>query len=510
MKLHIRFHVSGPIIWVVVLSIVVVQSLVLAETVNWQGPAGLTIKSVHFLKTQSTPIESHTEMETTVLQETSTVTSYPVPPLAGFSPLVVITTSDEYVPSDDLYEHELEGSYVGSPLNPPVEENYIIGVFDSGAEVDLIAGSSAQKLGLTGSQLSGYTFPIGGVGGTIYADISEPIGIFACSLGAIDSAGQLNQNFLVGHSNVATIVAPEISCEETGEAITGVIGTPFLSFYTTVIRNDFPRKVHVNGQNISSPDVEILEQNDPLIPEYSHKIAMSISGLATSAGYYPGEILELPTGLASPTLLTAVPGTLPTGGKFIATLFVLEGEPGPLNPVQEMRVMLDTGAQSSIITPAMAANLSLPLEGDFTVDVCGVGGLEPNVPGYYVDYVKINALGGALEFSNAPFVMLDLQIQDAAGNFLDGVLGMNFFWNRNLIFQPNLFGSGFLHVSDPVPYGNADFNFDGNVNLIDFSMMASAWMSQSPEPEYLPVCDIYLDSLIDIMDLQAFLTHWLE
>ncbi|MHC5119596.1 MAG: aspartyl protease family protein, partial [Planctomycetota bacterium] len=280
------------------------------------------------------------------------------------------------------------------------------------------------------------------------------------------------------------------------------------SFYTTVIRNDYIHTINVDGQDISGPDVQILEQDDPSIPEYSRKISLNFSGLAETASYYMFPFLS--TSPDYPTLLSLSPDTLPTGGKFITTLYVLEGEPSPLNVVQPMRVMVDTGAQSSIITPSMAANLSLPLEGDFLVDVCGVGGLVPDVPGYYVDYVKINALGGAMEFSNAPFVVIDLPLQDAAGNPLDGVLGMNFFWNRNIVFAPNLSGSGFLHVSDPIPYGNADFNFDGDVNLVDFSMLASAWLSQSPEPEYLPVCDLFLDSKIDMKDFQAFASHWLE
>ncbi len=506
MRFQNRFSVSTMAIkrWAVLFF--VAGATVMAGTVNWQGPAGMTIKSVHYLKTESGPTEPAAQLSATTLQETTF--SYPVPPLAGFSPLIVITTSNKHVSNDDTFEHELESGYSGTPLVSPVEDNFIIGIFDSGAEVDLLAGSSAAALGLTGNQLTGNVFPIGGVGGTVDADISYPVGIFAAGLSSIRSDGRLDPNDLVGHSNVATVVSPEISCS-TGESVTGVIGTPFLSFYTTVIRNDYIHTINIGGQDIAGPDVEILEQDDPSIPEYSYKISMNLSGLATTSGYYSfdffGDMMP-----EFPTLLAAVPGSLPTGGKFITTLYVLEGEPGPLNVVQPMRVMVDTGAQSSIISPSMAANLSLPLEGDFEVDICGVGGLEPNVPGYYVDYVKINALGGALEFSNAPFVVIDLPLQDAAGNPLDGVLGMNFFWNRNIVFQPNLSGSGFLHVSDSIPYGNADFNFDGDVNLIDFSMIASAWMSQSPEPEYLPVCDMHLDSKIDIKDLQAFLPHWLE
>ena len=151
-----------------------------------------------------------------------------------------------------------------------------------------------------------------------------------------------------------------------------------------------------------------------------------------------------------PTLLSMMPESILTfGGAFFADIGVLEGEPGSTNPIQTIRVLVDTGAQSSIISPTVAANLSLPTEPDFTVDVCGVGGTVEDVPGYYIDYVKISALGGALEFSTAPVVVIDLQSPE--GGSLDGVLGMNFFWNRNIVFDPSLTVSSFIHVSDPVP-----------------------------------------------------------
>jgi hypothetical protein len=73
----------------------------------------------------------------------------------------------------------------------------------------------------------------------------------------------------------------------------------------------------------------------------------------------------------------------------------------------------------------MRNNLNLPFEPDFTVDACGVGGLIEDIPGYYIDYVKINAGGGELEFSRVPFVMIDLPTSQLGQ--LDGVLGMNFF-----------------------------------------------------------------------------------
>ncbi|MCH8243525.1 MAG: retroviral-like aspartic protease family protein [Planctomycetes bacterium] len=197
-------------------------------------------------------------------------------------------------------------------------------------------------------------------------------------------------------------------------------------------------------------------------------------------------------------------GLIPSGGAFFTTIFVLEGEPGPLNPAQPMRVLVDTGAQSSIMSPGMAANLSLPFEPDFTVDVCGVGGLVEGVAGYFVDYVKINALGGALEFSRAPFVVLDLP--SAEGGSLDGILGMNFFWNRNVIFEPALLSTAFFHVSDPIAFAYGDFDLDLDVDPEDTTAIVSC--VTGPDRSILnPLCD-HIDSDddgdVDLIDFSHF------
>ena len=219
-----------------------------------------------------------------------------------------------------------------------------------------------------------------------------------------------------------------------------VVGTGLLSFYNTMIRVDTPVRRTIDGQSILTPDVQILDQTAPL-PVYSRKIAMSFGGMgpATTACFYgfpdifgggSGRHCSDDAGLWRPAVL-------PTGGNFFARVGAIEGEPGPYNPLQYMRMMVDTGSQSSIITPAMAANLNLdPASPDFTVDICGIGGLTQGVPGFYVDYIKINASGGAMEFSQVPFVVVDVPSPD--GGEFDGMLGMNFFWNRNVIFEPSL------------------------------------------------------------------------
>ena len=435
-------------------------------------------------------------------------TPNPRPRLAGFSPFVAIATSDRGDPlgADFEYEHELHSTYVGSSLIPGADPDFVIGFLDSGADVNLIAGSSAITLGLFGNNLSVGTAEIGGVGeATILADITMPVGFFAQGLGAINSLGQLDFSALVGHSNVCGLATPAIECDN-GEELSGVIGMPMMAFYNTIIRVDTPRRVEFNGRRFAGPDVVIQDPFDPL-PEFTHFVSMHLESAfgtvpVTTANYYvfPTE----PDAPLLPTLLSIAPGLFPSGGLFFTSINLLEGVPGPFNPVLRVNVMVDTGAQSSIISRGVAAQLNLPLEPDFTVTVCGVGGLVEGVPGYYIDFVGINALGGALNFSRAPFVVLDLV--GPSGLVLEGILGMNFFWNRNIIFEPALGGSAFLHLSDPIPFAYGDFDADLDVDGDDTSWIP--FCAGGPgQPALAPDCD-HIDSDndfdVDLLDFARF------
>ncbi len=438
--------------------------------------------------------------------------SLPQPPMAGFAPLVAIVTSDRRSSDDFDWEHALVSSYVGKPLNPPAEQNFVIGVLDTGSVVDLVAGDSAQILGLKGSNLTTSEFPIGGVSGTMDTIITKPIGVFAAGLAAIKANGQLDLSKLVGHTNVAALASPAIECD-SGEGVSALVGTPLLAFYTTIINVDQPRKVVVRGKTYIGPDVQITSSYTPPTSVYHHKISMELGGMSpvATASYYAfpdlsdwenilGEWLPL-----TPTLLSMAGGDLPMGGSFFAEVGVLQGQAGPLNALQTARMLVDTGAQSSIISSNIAAKLNLPLEPDFTAQICGVGGVS-EVPGYYVDYVRINAMGGALEFEHVPFVVLDMDSPE--GGSLDGILGTNLFWNRNVVLEPTTTGSGFLHVSDPVPYAYIDLNFDDVVDGLDFAVFAAAWRTTPADPAWNPLCDLFMDEVIDTRDLEAFVDAW--
>jgi len=440
--------------------------------------------------------------------------SRPQPPVAGFSPLIAIATSDKRDADDFNFEHSLAGSYVGRPLHAPAEENFIVGLLDTGSVVDLMAGDSADILGLKGHYLTASEFPVGGVSGEMNTVITQPIGIFAAGLGAIKADGKLDLSQLVGHTNVAALAAPPIQCEN-GEEVSGVVGTPFLAFYTTIIRVDQPCKVVVRGKTHISPDVTITDFYEPDANEYPRQIPIELGGLSpvTTASYYAfpdlsdwESILDVWEPII-PTLLSMAAMWLPTGGAFFTELDVLQGEPGPMNSLRTMRVMVDTGAQSSIMSSTIAAKLNLPRKPDFTAEACGPGGLT-TVPGYYVDYVRINAMGGALEFAHVPFVVIDMESPE--GGPLDGVLGMNFFWNRNIVLEPTGAGAGFLHVSDPVPYAYIDLNLNDVVDMLDFAIFAAAWHTTPTDPAWNKKCDFFVDEIIDGRDLQAFTESWLN
>ncbi len=438
---------------------------------------------------------------------------HPRPRLAGFSPLVAITTSNKKRSSfdDSPYEHVVEQTYAGQPIHLFPEADYIIGFLDSGAVVDLTSAFYGLVLGLTGSNMTPNTIPIGGVGGTVNAQISQPLGYFAAGFGAINSASELNYAALKGHSNVSVVVGPDLDCGN-GEELTGIVGTSFMAFFNSVIRVDTPRRVLYDGRWFLSPTVTIQNQTTPL-PSFPRRFAMTIGGISPvlTASFFPDfEDLETPF---LPTMLSLTPASFPTGGAFFASMQLREGPSTPDNLPTTARMMVDTGAQTSIISPAVAANLNLPIDPDFFVDACGVGGLVEDIPGYFVDYVKINALGGALEFSRAPFIVLDLESPEGGG--MDGILGMNFFWDRNVIFQPALSGSSFFHVSDPVPFAHPDLDLDKLVDVPDWVIQRSCFSGPGtnligPECEHADLNDDGDVDLGDFAELQRCFRGSLE
>jgi len=431
--------------------------------------AGRTVLSTRAnpLANRSTPAPASTSLG-----------GHPRPKYFGFQALVAIATSDERSFTDIDYEHNLHNGYVGDPLITAGDEDFVVGLIDTGASFDFASGSHADMLGLSGSMLTENTVPVSGVGGQVmFVPITQPMGYFAGGLSAVNPDGSLNPSAVVGHSNVSLVALDPIICAGSEFPI-AVMGTAFISFFDTIIRVDTPRTVTAAGGTITGPDVQ-LGTNLAAPFTIVHSVSIDFGALfpALTASYYPDfsdpdfRVPFLPTQLSFSAL------DFPLGGNYYDTLTVEHGDSGP----QSVRVLVDTGAQSSIITPGLVADLSLPFEPDFFAQVCGIDGLVSDVPGYYIDYVRIAAQGGALEFSRAPFVVLDIAAPD--GGAMGGILGMNFFWNRNVRMRLSLDGSSFLDLSGPIPvaYGDSDVDFD--VDGEDYAFLADCTSVEGLPPE---------------------------
>jgi hypothetical protein len=435
---------------------------------------------------------------------TLSVDPFPRPRLAGFLPYVAIAASNQHQSTDFEWEDVASSSYVGSPLNTAVPANqaFVIGFVDSGSSGDLAAGSSAAKLGIVGPYVTGNPVPLDVAGGTIIGYCTQPIGVFAAGLSAVQPDGTLCLNKVVGHWNVSAIATPPIQCDN-GEELTAVIGGPFINRYNFVVRVDTPREVVVSNRRYKGPDVQILDPAASL-PTPTRIIGLTFGGLApvTTSNYYP-DFEDLVTPMI-PTAFSLSALSIPTGGGFFTNVMMRAGPSSPDNPPIPLHMLVDSGAQTSVISPTMVAALSLPLAPDFTVDICGAAGVVSNAPGYYVDYVKIAAQGGALEFSRAPFVVLDLQSPE--GGQLDGILGMNFFWNRNVTMIMPTDGSAALNLSDPlaVPYGDSDVDFDVDADDAEYFFLTLTGPAPTPlRPEALHL-DGNADDAVDLRDFAVF------
>jgi len=79
-------------------------------------------------------------------------------------------------------------------------------------------------------------------------------------------------------------------------------------------------------------------------------------------------------------------------------------------------------------------------------------------------------------------------------------------------------GSGiFTDDNDPILFAwtctiPGDFDNDCDVDLKDFAILSGTWLSMDGDAQWNPVCDINqpADQVIDILDLQVFVMHWLE
>jgi hypothetical protein len=494
------------------------------EEVDWRLTGGSRIKAVY-----RPPTEAVTKAPAKLAKAALAVNVIDSPPEAGFVPWIAVVTTDARGEELDLVA-VTESSIVGNPTADP-QNDYAIGIFDTGASAHIMGYSAADNLGLFNpypsdpchTYVTDNLIEITGVVGSTFASVSYPLAIFIDGLNAIDSGGLLDTSGMVGQSNVSILVGQDPGPSEPD--LPTAIGSPLSVYFTTVFHNDQPITITHKGEEIVSPSIGVYaDPCDPCIPTYSIAMPLELRPLGgVSVQYIPDfdfydlDLEDLLYGLSfdTPGTPSIIMGNLAQSIFFVHSVDTTEGSNSALD---KNRFMFDTGAQVSVIGNRIGARLGLdPANPDEWVEITGVTGETVWKPLFDIDSLEIPALGEWLRFTNVPMVLLD--VASPEGGTLDGIIGMNLFVDFNFV----LHGGGLFLQDDPavkfehIQRGIADFapGFgDGKVDVLDLLAFARAWLSTEGVTNWNPRCDMAPqptpDKKIDLLDFGVFFNHWLE
>ena len=434
------------------------------------------------------------------------------------------------------------------PLPKGLEKNFIIGLFDTGSSAHLISYADANSIGIFASDLvTQNTVGLQGAIGTVYAWVSQPLGIFIDGLGAIDpnairsnktepnatdpnvtdpnasdpnipdpNIPDPNATFtdMVGQSNVAVVVGalPEPNQPD----LPTVIGSPLSVNFVTAIFNDRQLKLTRRKIDYNSPDLQFYEESDSNIPDYQTSIPLNLlpSG-AVNVQYIPDYDSIIWDLIFEPGTPSIIVGNSSQSLFFVNSVDLYDGTK---SVIDKSHFMLDTGAQVTVLGRNVATRLGLKINTpDFEVEIQDVTGETTILPGFFIDSIEIPTTGEWLTFFNVPVIVLN--VASPEGGYLDGIIGTNLFTEFNLV----LHGGGLAYQDAPylaferIRHLKADIappNGDGIVNFADLAAFAAAWQSTPESPNWNPSADLYPssrgDKIINFFDLVEFLNHWLE
>lgn len=455
------------------------------KDVDWQAGSGRRVRAVHYpegsephLRSQRRPqgerkrarrqTPESRDQAAQVLSTASTQSAVSVlsidvdsPPVDGFIPWIAVSVTNKRAGELEM-EAVPNSSVVGqypTRINP--DEDYVIGLYDTGASAHVMGNASAIRSGIyNGAFISDNESVISGVSGSVTASISYPLGMFIEGLGAIDQESLLlDRSGMMGQSNVAIMVGQEPMNDKD---LPTAIGSPMSVYYTAVFYNDSPITIQRDGQVYTAPDIRIYEHDDPDIPSYANVIPLELRPLGgISVQYIP--TLDLGGGLGGFGGLGDLDDLLGLGGGGFSdfppaspsviignsaqSLFFVHSVDlyhNDKSAIDKNRFMLDTGAQVTVIGSRIAARLRLnPAEADFEVEIEDVTGTVVMYPAFYVERLEIPALGDWVSFTNVPVVLLD--VSSPEGGTLDGIIGMNLFSDFNLVLR----GGGLSLEGDP-------------------------------------------------------------
>lgn len=364
-----------------------------------------------------------------------------VVPISANSPHVFLSLTEERDADD--------ASFFSVPNAPPnreglpkdADDHYVVSVFDTGAPATIISRQSfddfgVAEIGRAGSNIT----PLGGVGPTISAINSDPLGVYAVGFDGLltnprNGDQTIDRSQLKGSFNDSILYGP------VDTPVPNLVGTTTSSHYTTVIDYGDPQIIEYDGETHRSPGVNMVDLGS--VPEPSRRIGLTI---------VPGALGTVPTflpdlGNLSLDDLGDNPSTPTIAGSFWLRANV-ENNGVTRNGLE---AIFDTGAQGSFVSEQLAAEMGFDVSNDkpdFVVRIAGVTGVSEEVPGFYADEFFLPGTDGGLRLTNVPLIVFDLADPRDGVNTLDALIGMNLFSSRDLILNPEP-GNAYLGVSDP-------------------------------------------------------------
>lgn len=506
------------------------------KEVNWRVSGDRQIKAIYYPEDQNVPtLENRglrrpvvlrqrpvqTEAESTASAATKSTGAAVFenvinsPSIDGFVPYVAVAITDER--SYDLYDVDAYTQYsvVGNYL-PGRQDDYAIGIFDTGSSSHVINAYDALDTGIYSADLiTSFVATLVGATGTIDALISQPLGIFADGLEAINPNTLVaDDSNMVGQSNVAIIVGDTVESPN----LPTIVGSPLAFYYTTVIENSRTISLNIDGSTVSAPRIRLYQHGDGRIPVYSNKITLELRpSTAYAVQYFPcleplGE--SCPEGDGEPTTPSVVFGSafdVPQSLFFATRTDLANGN----RTSQLNNFMFDTGAQVTVISESQAASLELyQNDPNFYVEIVDVTGQSTIADGYYVDLLEISAIPSWLSFTNVPVVVID--VDSPEGGILDGIIGMNLFADMDFYVRGGgLYGQDEPYIKfDFLPAGLvgdiAPAGGDGKVDTLDLGAFADAWLANPLSTSWNGRADMVSDAIINFRDFAILAQNWLQ
>jgi hypothetical protein len=353
---------------------------------------------------------------------------------------LVLTLTDDVTVGFNEFEVTPQGSIAGEPL-PAAAEDHVLAVLDSGAATHLLSYPDSADLGIDVDWRTGNQLPVGGAGGTIDVDVSQPLGVFVHGVQDLTRQGKGQPGLMVGEGNCPVAVNTEANFLAGGTLPTAV-GMPLLIFYPVEVKISDFRTVTYRDETIRTASATFYSgADDPLLPSYPHRVPLVLTPVA--GGREVIWVFDFDELFESGQFIPESPAVVGAGALLQTASLNLRLAEG--NNERGVRLIMDTAAQGTLISENVAIDLGLNLnEPEFEVEVQGIAGTEM-AAGYHVDALHLPTGAGGLDWSDVPVIVRNLTGPE--GTTVDGILGTNLIGDRDYLLNAAA-ASPYLELSD--------------------------------------------------------------